>query len=72
MELQMDLDVKKVLEFMQEQVPVSKLEGVADALPKMARLLWSRYPQEPCVSLGLVGIPISSDSLPAASESSLA
>ena len=55
-----------------EQVPASKLAGVADVLPQMARLLWAKFPQEPCIGLGLVGIPISSDSLPAASESSLA
>jgi hypothetical protein len=52
MDLRMDEDVQVVAEFMQRTVPASKLISVADDLSKVARLLWSCYPQEP--SLGLV------------------
>ena len=51
--LQLDEHMKAVLQFMQENVPTSKLIGVADSLPQMARLLWGRYPQEPCHALNL-------------------
>lgn len=47
MEFSLDADVQRVLEFMQDRIPVSKLVGVSEALPQMARLLWGRFPQEP-------------------------
>jgi hypothetical protein len=49
-DLVFDNDLKLVLEFMQDNIPVAKLTGVADALPQMARLLWSSYPQEPVIA----------------------
>lgn len=53
MQLVADEHVKAVLEFMQANTPASKLCGVADSLPQMARLLWGHYPQEPCIGLVL-------------------
>ena len=46
MELTLDSDVKKVMEFMQENIAANKLLGVSESLPKIAKLLWDRYPQE--------------------------
>ena len=51
-------DAKAVLEFMQSNVPTNRLLGVAEALPQMARLLWSGYPQEPLSVMRLESEPI--------------
>jgi hypothetical protein len=65
MQLVADEHVKAVLEFMQENVPASKLYGVADSVPKMARLLWGEYEQEPVIPLVIGGSqPIASVSGP--------
>jgi len=48
LELTIDPDVQSVLEFMEAHVQTCRLVGVADALPKFARLLWEHYVQEPC------------------------
>ncbi len=69
MELQIDGDLKAVAEFMQNTIPASKLLSVAEDLPKMGRLLWARYPQEPSLGLMLSEPMITSDSPRAASES---
>jgi hypothetical protein len=53
MEFFLDSDVKLVLEFMQSNLPAHKLVTVSDVLPQMARLLWGRFPQEPCPSIEL-------------------
>lgn len=47
MQFAIDGDVKAVLEFMQNNISASKLVGIAEKLPDMARLLWSHFPQEP-------------------------
>jgi hypothetical protein len=47
-ELRLDEDVHLVAEFMQRNLAAGKLVAVAEALPKVARLLWAEYPQEPC------------------------
>ena len=54
MQLEVDDHLKSVMEFMQSNIPASKLIGVADNLPQMARLLWGRYPQEPVVGASLL------------------
>ena len=53
MQFVIDEHVKAVLEFMQENVPASKLIGVAESVPQMARLLWDRFQQEPFSSISL-------------------
>lgn len=53
MQLVVDDNVKAVLEFMQVNIPASKLCGVADSLPQIVRLLWGHFPQEPCQCLSL-------------------
>jgi hypothetical protein len=53
MQLVADEHVKAVLEFMQANIPTSKLCGVADSLPQLTRLLWGHFPQEPCCVLTL-------------------
>ena len=71
MELTLDEHVKAVLEFMQERIPTSKLVGVAEKMPEMARLLWDRYPQESVDALSLIvtkrcpSQPDASESVPA-------
>ena len=47
MKITLDEHLQSVLEYMQQNIPTGKLVGVAEALPDMARLLWSRYSQEP-------------------------
>lgn len=62
-ELQMDQDVRSVLEFMQSNISVHKLVAVASALPQIARLLWVAEPQEPLQVLSLVSdLPVPSTS----------
>jgi len=68
MQIEVDDDVKAVLEFMHLNVPAAKLLTVAEVIPKLARLLWSEYPQEPLVGVSLVSLP-TRGSLPNASES---
>jgi len=46
MNLKIDEDVKLVLENMQRNIPANRLMGVANVIPKMAQLLWARYPAE--------------------------
>ena len=53
MELILDEEMKAVLEFMQRHIPASKLMGVAERLPQMAKLLWDRYPQEAVTAVEL-------------------
>jgi hypothetical protein len=47
MQLVLDVHVKAVVEFMQSNIPTAKLIGVAESLPKIGRLLWDGYEQEP-------------------------
>lgn len=54
MEFLIDPDVRRVLEFMQENIPAVKLYGVSEALPQMGRLLWGQHPQEPVVAATLL------------------
>lgn len=58
MELKLDSDVQAVAEYMQRIIPAGKLISVAEQLPKLAELLWSRYEQEPCIALTLQEFPI--------------
>ena len=58
MELILDGDLKSVVEFMQSNIATSKLVGVAESLPKLAKLLWDRYPQEPLNGLSLCAEPL--------------
>jgi hypothetical protein len=46
--LQIDPDLKGVLEFMQNNIPAQRLVSTAARIPEMAGLLWGCYPQEPC------------------------
>jgi len=47
MKIKLDEHLQLLLEYMQQNIPTSKLVGVAEKLPDMARLLWSDYSQEP-------------------------
>ena len=71
MQVEMDEHLKAVVEFMQKNVPAEKLLSVADALKDVARPLWGRFPQEPCMVLRLCEAK-SGPSQPIASESGLA
>jgi hypothetical protein len=53
MQVEIDEHVKAVLKYMQENIPASKLVGVGDAIPKMARLLWDQFQQEPVLAMEL-------------------
>lgn len=54
-----DQDVQAVLEFMQTNISVCKLIGVAECLPRIAKLLWRHYPQNPLVPVSLFARPLS-------------
>ena len=41
-----DSELHRVVEFMQANLPTTKLIAVAESLPQVARLLWSEFPQE--------------------------
>ncbi len=74
MELSVDPEVQAVLEFMQTNLPACRLVAIADSLPQLARLLWGRYPQEPCDVITLsVAKPVAllNRSQPNATESGL-
>jgi hypothetical protein len=43
MEIHMDPDVKKVLEFMETNLPIRKCVDVANAVKELAIPLWGRY-----------------------------
>jgi hypothetical protein len=47
MQVQVNQDTSSVLEFMQANIPASRLVAVANSLPLMAKLLWDGCPQEP-------------------------
>ena len=53
MTIKLDEHLKSVLEYMQQNIPTSKLVGIAEKLPDMARLLWSNYSQEPFSAITL-------------------
>jgi hypothetical protein len=46
MYLELDPDVNSVIEFMQRNVPCSKLVGVSSAIQKLAHPLWGHYQGE--------------------------
>lgn len=52
-QLLIDKDVAQVISFMQENIPTTKLMGIADKLPEIAKLLWSHYSAEPFTLLEL-------------------
>jgi hypothetical protein len=46
MEVVVDHDVKAVADFMQKNIPVKKLRGVANRLAEIAGLLWGHFDTE--------------------------
>ena len=46
MDLVIDSDVKAVAEFMQSHFAASRLVSVAQAMARLAPILWGRYPPE--------------------------
>lgn len=53
MEIEMDSDVKAVVEFMQITLPAARLVAVSDAVQKVAPVLWGHYPTEEVQALRL-------------------
>ena len=76
MQLEIDCDVKAVAEFMQANMPASKLLGVATAIGRLAPILWGHFSADDVYALALRGEPVTSrDDLhipPSSSESRLA
>lgn len=68
MNLTMDRDLQSLLEFMQINIPASKLVAVADCVPQMARLLWGGYSQEPLRAILLDPLSISCAKPPISTE----
>jgi hypothetical protein len=54
MHLEVDKDVKHVLEFMQNSMPATKLLSVAKAIAELAPVLWGRFEAESIFALRLV------------------
>lgn len=54
----MDDDLKLVMEFMQSNMPASKLVGVAQALAAVAPVMWARYEREDVHALVLSVPPL--------------
>ncbi len=42
-----DFHVKKVLEFMQDNLPCDKLVGIAEGIAQIAPIIWGRYERTP-------------------------
>lgn len=59
MEVQMHPGVKKVAEFMQEELPADELAAVAEALALLAPAIWGRYPKVVIAPITLANSPIS-------------
>lgn len=57
-DLEMDVDLKLVLEFMQSNMSASKLIGVAQALAAVAPIIWSRYERDDVHALVLSVPPL--------------
>jgi hypothetical protein len=58
----MDEHLQATLEFMQANIPSTKLLGIAGSLPDVAGLLWGKLLQEPVTAIKLEsGKPIKSD-----------
>ena len=60
MELKLDRDVQAVTEFMQSNLPASKLAPVAVAVNKLADSLWGHYSPESVTTLTLMHPQITS------------
>lgn len=43
MQLEMNPDVQRIAEFMQSEFPADQLRGLAEAVGKVAPVLWGRY-----------------------------
>ena len=41
--VQMNPNVQKVVEFLQREIPADELNGVANAIPAVAAVVWSEY-----------------------------
>ena len=57
-EFVVDEHFRSVVEFMQTAIPASKLLGIAEQLPHVARLLWGDVAQEPVKVITLTGKPL--------------
>lgn len=59
MNLEIDDDVKSVLEMMIHNIPTNRLVAVADAVQKIAPILWGQYEAEVIQPISLRHPPIS-------------
>ena len=44
--MELDRDIRSVLDYMRSNVPAAKLVKVAETLPSLAHLMWGGYPKE--------------------------
>jgi hypothetical protein len=58
MNVDMDEDVKAVIEFMQRNIAASKLVAVSDSIKALAPILWWHFDREEIRALHLVPDPI--------------
>jgi hypothetical protein len=53
MKFEVDPDIQAVAEFMQRNIPATRLVGVAAGVHALAPLLWGRFPAESVTLAGL-------------------
>jgi hypothetical protein len=58
MNIEINPEVKAVMEYMQQILPAARLVPVADAVQKIAPILWGHYPTEEVRALELNDKPI--------------
>lgn len=61
MKIVVDPDVQKVLEFMQANIPASKLQNVAKGVADLAYFAWGHFDSEDLALLRLQSEPILAD-----------
>jgi hypothetical protein len=58
MNVEMDEDVKAVVEFMQRNIAASRLVVVSDSIKSLAQILWGHFDREEIKALRVVPDPI--------------
>jgi hypothetical protein len=57
--IEIDSDVRLVMEFMQASIPAARLRSVSDKVNALAPLLWGHFTAEEVRAIALVSPPIS-------------
>jgi hypothetical protein len=66
MQIRIDQHVQKTAEFMQQNIPASKLVAVAKAMNELGPILWKQFSSEDIQAVRLEADPITRESQPVA------